>query len=192
MNNVLSKEYIEKYVRESNRIENITVKRNQRLFIDHTLAVNYVIDKAVNGEMAMPEEIHKILMKRVTKKYSVPFVPGELRTIFVRVGPYLKPSAEIVPLLLEKWNKNVERFLKTAKAITPEERGIISWHYHDWFEGIHPFLDGNGRTGRILLNNIRLLVGLPWITIPSSEKWKYFNKIHEWEENHPELLIIDR
>lgn len=186
-----TKETLTKFVKESNRIENITVRTNQHLFVDHLLAAKFVIDKAKNGEMATPEEIHKILMKRVGQQnYRATFIPGEFRKVFVRVGPYLKPDPKIVPELIEKWNKNVERFLKTAAGVTPEEREKISWHYHYWFEAIHPFIDGNGRTGRLVLNNIRLLIGLPWLIVDSKKKWEYYEKIREWEIENEHLLLM--
>lgn len=45
---------------------------------------------------------------------------------------------------------------------------------HDLFEQIHPFPDGNGRVGRILLNFILVAHGLPNIAIKGSEKYKKF------------------
>lgn len=185
------KETLIKFVKESNKIENMTVRANQHLFVDHLFAANFVVDKAKNEKMATPEEIHKILMKRVGQQnYRITFVPGEFRKVFVRVGPYLKPDPKIVPTLIKKWNKNVERFLKTADSITLEEKENISWYYHYWFEAIHPFLDGNGRSGRLVLNNIRLLIGLPWLIVDSEKKWEYFEKIRDWEIENEHLLLM--
>ena len=47
-------------------------------------------------------------------------------------------------------------------------------YYHLEFESIHPFEDGNGRTGRILLNYELLKNNLPPIVIPKDERGKYF------------------
>lgn len=189
MINIPSKKILEEYVRESNRIENITVGKNHPLFVDHLAAANYIIEASVSGKMTTPEEIHKILMGRAKQEF---LVPGELRKVFVRVGPYLKPAPETIPALLEKWNRNVKRFLKTASALAIEERGAIALHYHYWFEAIHPFVDGNGRTGRLILNNTRLLIGLPWLIVYSSKKWEYYDTIRNWEIKYPELLITGK
>ena len=45
---------------------------------------------------------------------------------------------------------------------------------HVKFESIHPFVDGNGRTGRLLMNWIRIKIGLPILVIKESEKFEYY------------------
>ena len=49
-----------------------------------------------------------------------------------------------------------------------------------WFEKNHPFEDGNGRTGRILLNWQRLQYGLPLLIIESYKKEEYY----KWFDNN--------
>ncbi len=69
---------------------------------------------------------------------------GRYRMIRVKVGPYLPPPPEDVSglmfELLEWWNK-------ASTELSPILRSAIL-HYR--FEAIHPFADGNGRTGRLL------------------------------------------
>jgi len=45
---------------------------------------------------------------------------------------------------------------------------------HINFEKIHPFIDGNGRIGRMLLNWQRVKLGLPVLVIKESEKQEYY------------------
>lgn len=45
---------------------------------------------------------------------------------------------------------------------------------HVLYERIHPFVDGNGRTGRMLMNWHRLKLGLPLLIIKASERHKYY------------------
>lgn len=69
---------------------------------------------------------------------------GRYRTIRVRVGPYFPPPPEDVSglmfELLEWWNNE-------SRTLSPALSSAIL-HYR--FEAIHPFADGNGRTGRAL------------------------------------------
>ena len=52
-----------------------------------------------------------------------------------------------------------------------------SWKYHHIdYEEIHPFIDGNGRTGRIFMNWQRIRSGLPIVVIRASRRYKYY----EW------------
>lgn len=50
---------------------------------------------------------------------------------------------------------------------------------HCWFVMIHPFIDGNGRTARILLNLVLLRLGYPPIIIPVNERQRYYNALAE-------------
>lgn len=42
------------------------------------------------------------------------------------------------------------------------------------FVTIHPFMDGNGRLARLLMNRVLLIAGLPWVTIRSGERVPFF------------------
>ncbi len=84
--------------------------------------------------------LHKIIAGRVMDQGEA----GRYRTIQVRVGPYVPPPpSEVSGLmfeLLDWWNK------QSAKLSPVLSSAIL--HYR--FEAIHPFADGNGRTGRAL------------------------------------------
>jgi Fic family protein len=85
-------------------------------------------------------ELHRILADQVMDQGE----PGRYRTIAVRVGDYLPPVAQDVSglmfELLDWWNRE-------ALELSPVLSSAIL-HYR--FEAIHPFADGNGRTGRAL------------------------------------------
>lgn len=183
-------EFLKTHVTESNAIENIYVGKNHHLFIDHMSAANYTVKESRAGKIAAPEKIHNILMAR-----ELPF-PGEIRKVFVRVGPYVKPSPISVPSLMSRWRTELQKDIENIKKISNQgfstpiaKKEELVWHYHHWFEAIHPFIDGNGRTGRLILNNIRLLLGLTWIIIFFSQRNEYYNSIKEWETKHEGLLI---
>lgn len=85
-------------------------------------------------------ELHRILAGKVMDQGEA----GKYRMIAVRVGKYLPPPPDAVSglmfELLEWWNT-------AAKKLSPVLSSAIL-HYR--FEAIHPFADGNGRTGRAL------------------------------------------
>lgn len=84
--------------------------------------------------------LHKILAEGVMDQGDA----GRYRTIMVRVGSYVPPPPDdvsgLMMELLDWWNKG-------APDLSPVVSSAI---LHHRFESIHPFADGNGRTGRAL------------------------------------------
>lgn len=66
---------------------------------------------------------------------------------------------------------------------------------HDQFESIHPFQDGNGRVGRLLLNNVLLKHGLPPVNIELRNRRAYYDSLQAYEDKHdlrPTLRLLRR
>lgn len=82
---------------------------------------------------------------------------------------HIPPNAKKIRDLLQ----GLERFAADA-SIGPETRAIVT---HLEFVTIHPFLDGNGRLGRLLFNLQLLRAGLPWVTVRNDEKIPFFRAI---------------
>lgn len=80
----------------------------------------------------------------------------------------------------------------TAKAI--EERKahpmILAARFHGFYEYLHPFRDGNGRTGRLMSNFILLHFGLPELIIRKEDRGEYIGALRQIRtENTDEYLI---
>ena len=102
---------------------------------------------------------HKILMKN---QNLLPEEKGVFRERAVFTGGVEAISWYIIEEAIEPWRMNIWLYPKGWKA------------HHIRYEKIHPFIDGNGRTGRIFMNWERLKVGLPILIIKESEKEKYY------------------
>ena len=66
--------------------------------------------------------------------------------------------------------------LAAREDLAPIARALL---VHLEFVTIHPFLDGNGRLGRLLMNQVLLSAGLPWVTIRSDERAPFFKAIEQ-------------
>lgn len=70
---------------------------------------------------------------------------------------------------------DLERFA-ARDDLDPVARALL---VHLEFVTIHPFMDGNGRIGRLLMNHALLTAGLPWVTIRSDERVPFFKSIEK-------------
>lgn len=96
-------------------------------------------------------ELHRLTMEQISDE------AGQWRTIAVSIrGARLTPPppSQIPPLMAE-WMHWVDG---PGQAYDPLLRATIA---HHGFEAIHPFVDGNGRTGRLLLNLMLMQAGYP-------------------------------
>ncbi len=116
--------------------------RSRREVVNYLAGLRYV-EKHISKKSIHHDdlfELHRILAGEVMDQGEA----GRYRTIAVRVGRYMPPAPEDVSglmfELLDWWNKR-------SASLSPVLSSAIL-HYR--FEAIHPFADGNGRTGRAL------------------------------------------
>lgn len=113
-----------------------------------------------------------------------PINRGEYRKYDVRIGNsvYIPPISEQVPSLM----KNLI-FEYMAFKLHPIEKIAI---FHANFESIHPFIDGNGRTGRLIIDIQLAQNGYPKSKIKFIERTEYYECIETYEINNNSELII--
>lgn len=105
-------------------------------------------------------ELHKILLTNIDNTIAGRFRSGNE---WVRVGNHLGANPMFVNSLMQELTDtyNNEKDLYFLDKIA---------HFHAEFETIHPFVDGNGRMGRILINLQLMNLGLPPIIIQNKSK----------------------
>jgi len=116
--------------------------RVRREVVNYFAALRHIEKQAAKKRIAHEGvlRLHRIIAGEVMDQGEA----GRYRTMRVRVGPYVPPPPEEVSGLmsefLEWWNDD-------SRVLSPVLSSAIV-HYR--FEAIHPFADGNGRTGRVL------------------------------------------
>lgn len=120
--------------------------------INYVLAMNHGLDRLRNLPLSrrLMCEVHDVLMRDV-RGWEPQKTPGQFRHTQNWIGGGSPATARFVPPppeLVDEQFANLEKFLHDPEPMSPLIKVGIA---HAQFETIHPFLDGNGRTGRLLI-----------------------------------------
>jgi Fic family protein len=133
---------------------------------DHLEAINlsaafdYLKHIATTAEpitCRLVRELHQMVLSRLDDAWA-----GVYRTVPVRIAgaAHLPPAPLDVPRLMQDW----ENSLASSHGLHPVH---LAADAYEKLVTIHPFVDGNGRTSRLLMNLVFLRAGYPAIVIPS-------------------------
>jgi len=141
-------------------------------------AISFIRHTKEHLSISFIKEIHRIVFKN-SKEFA-----GELRKSGEEVVVMGRneivhegaPQSRVISLLNEliKWYENNRHKYPAL---------ILAAVVHNQFENIHPFRDGNGRVGRLLLNNILLKNDLPPVNIELKDRLEYYQTLQEYEKN---------
>ena len=172
-------------VYNSNAIENSTLSldETERILLEQTLArevsVREVYEaknlarvteyKRARAEDSQLDEELTLLLHRMLIGGIDDAIAGRFRRQgeYVRVGTHIAPAPEHVERMMENilltYSSDLDSYCLDKIA-----------RFHLDFETIHPFCDGNGRIGRVIINFQLLQLGLPRLIVRNSEKETYY------------------
>ena len=189
----LTEEFIIEYTYNSNAIEGNTLTLRETDMVlrgltidrkplkDHMEAVGHkeafdFVRDLVKEQVSLSESIIKqihylVLVDKWEDRGVYRKVPVRIMgTKHEPVQPYLiQPKME---QLLEDYRGSTEHIVTRLAR------------FHIEFEGIHPFIDGNGRTGRLLVNLELMKAGYPPIDIKFADRISYYNAFEEYHIKH--------
>ena len=167
-----NKEYLKDlFTRSTYHSNAIEGKQPREIYeaINHKKALELVFKNLQNNEELderFIKEINETINKDIkdTKSYRTV-------QVFIQGSEHIPPTPEKVPNLMMYYiynynHDNQDIFNKISK-------------YHIDFEQIHPFEDGNGRTGRLLINYELLKNNLPPVVIAKESRVKYFEFLRD-------------
>ena len=148
---------------------------------NHFRCIDLIIDKAnLNITENLIKQLHLILKNGTTDSRKNWFVVGDYKKLPNEVGGRVTTSPEKVEdevKSLIEWYNNIKN--KTLND-------IIEFHYR--FEYIHPFQDGNGRVGRLLMFKECLKYNIVPFIIDEKLKMFYYRGLKEWEQEKGYLI----
>ena len=149
--------------------------------VGHKDAFKYVqriISEKVDFSESVIKDIHTlVLMDRPDDR-------GRYRQIPVRImgASHEPPQPYLVPIQMEQLLQELKK-----EQLHPIEAAAL---FHLKFEGIHPFIDGNGRTGRLILNFMLMQNGYPPINVKFTDRRKYYGGFKEYYKNDDPSSLI--
>lgn len=196
----LQEEFLVEYTYHSNAIEGNTLTLQETALVlegitidkkplkDHLEAIGHkdaflyvqdLVKKQIPFSESIIKQIHTlVLMDRPEDR-------GIYRRIPVRImGAYhVPPDPVLVP-------EQMENLIAAFTGNTNQHPiGRAAW-FHLNFEGIHPFVDGNGRTGRLILNLMLMQSGYPPINVKYSDRKRYYEAFDTYFRDNSEDGLV--
>lgn len=139
--------------------------------INHKEAIEF-LEELINDNRELSEmdikNIHALVLKGIDDENA-----GRYRTenVIISGATHIPPESVIVPELMEKLIYRYDEWKEKYHPI------VVVALLHAEFVKIHPFIDGNGRTARLLMNFETMKNGYPPIIIKTEERHKYYDAL---------------
>ena len=138
---------------------------------------------AFDQRQPITEEFVKRIQKLITdntydtRRYQLGERPGEYK-----LGDYITGKNE-VGALAEDVSEEMSELLDDISDVEDKNALVAAAYFHAKFENIHPFSDGNGRTGRLLMNYFLLLHDHPPIIIHEEDRKAYYQGLERFDQD---------
>jgi Fic family protein len=141
--------------------------------INHRDAIDYVEDLVASTEPITPfhvRQIHRLILSRIDDENA-----GQYRETQVRIAgtSFTPPEAWLVPNLMTEWEEWLAAEEKLSQPIA------FAAQAHHRLVAIHPFIDGNGRTARLVMNLILMRAGYPPTVIQRINRRQYYRVLDQ-------------
>lgn len=138
--------------------------------INHKKAFDFILDYKEDITKAFILELHRLVVINTLRQDLVSQI-GRYRTVQVFVGRSIPPNPSEVP---NQMARLLRWYSTNKKKLHPL---VLASYFHSEFEKVHPFVDGNGRVGRLLMNFIFYRNKFPMINIPKKRRFKYYEAL---------------
>jgi Fic family protein len=140
---------------------------------NHPDAISY-IEKLAQSKTPIIQDniltVHQLLMRGIDDQNAGKYRAGQVR---VAGATFMPPSAQKIQTMISELLHTLSR---NPDELRPIELGAF---FHHKFVYIHPFLDGNGRTARLLMNVILMRNGYPFTILLKVDRPKYLRALSE-------------
>lgn len=141
-------------------------------------AIDFLEEMASDPSRSITEndirQIHYLVLKNVRDSDA-----GKYRSVPVEIGgsQYKPPPPESIPAQMQQFSEWLAEASILNKQWKQEDAILIATAAHTWFVTIHPFVDGNGRVGRLILNLMLMRFGYPIAIITKADRGRYYDSL---------------
>ncbi len=149
--------------------------RNEVKEVKNSILAFEYLQTSFKFNLASIKRLYHLLTKNLLMERKTPYPKG-----FKKVANIVGNSSTTSPEKVEEELNNLLAWHKQHKnKIHPL---VLGFEFHRRYEFIHPFFDGNGRTGRFIMNKILMSAGYSPIIIYKDNKTAYFNALEKTKE----------
>jgi Fic family protein len=152
--------------------------------INHHKAIAWLEEKVTPGYVISGADIltlHKMVMTAIDEEFGGRFRTGRVQ---ITGANFIPPNPLKVPDLLDEL---LEWVRCNPQNLDPVSLAAVFHHRFVW---IHPFFDGNGRTGRLAMNMILMGLGYPPVIILRTDRNKYYRALNDANQGKFEKLLL--
>ncbi len=177
-------------VYNSNAIENstLTLKETEKILLEMEVSRNVSLREVFEAKnLAKVTEYIETKSEKLNKDFVLLLhnmlltnindeIAGHFRHAgeYVRVGTHIAPSPDLIERMIEN---TLIQYASDNESYFVDKIAL----FHLEFENIHPFNDGNGRIGRVLINYQLQKLGFPYIILRNKEKKNYYNAFQDYD-----------
>lgn len=159
--------------------------------ISNAKDANEFLLEAFRDRRALDEGLLKEFQRRLTQKtydtrrWQLGERPGEYKHHDFVTG---KNEIGAAP---EEVREEVAELLEELRDVADEKALTAAAYYHAKLENIHPFADGNGRTGRLTMNYFLLLHDHPPVIIHEEDRKAYYAALEAWDQEQELAPLVE-
>jgi Fic family protein len=149
--------------------------------IGHSEAFDLLYHLARNGDITEKDilELHRLFYYRIDPEHAGHYRD---RNVIITGTDYLPPTPAEIPGCMAA-------FMAEVHALRQQHSVVCAAQLHLKLVTIHPFVDGNGRTARLLMNLALMQAGYPITVIPPVLRGDYITALRESNQGHDELFV---